>query len=411
MALQPFEWRDKPSLIEHLFPVQKISAETFKERMASHGQLLVSLGAFWKGRKPLILNKACILGSLLPATDNPLEDLEVFELLMGIDSESMQKRIEASLPASKQETIGDYLVLPYAEQIRIAKRPEEIDESLFVHIWNRVNNHLGTSAHTFAQLVEELGVARFGHRPRVADVFSGSGQIPFEAARLGCDVYASDLNPISCMLTWGALNVVGASAQKRVEIDKAQRDIVKKVQKEIDELDIESDGRGWRAKVFLYCVEVTCPESGWRVPLIPSLIISNSFRVVAELKPVPAERRYDISIREVSTDEELEFYKSGTIQDGEVIHSPDGKTQYRVNIKTIRGDYKEGKENLNKLRMWEKTDFAPRPDDIFQDRLFCVQWMKKKPKGSQYYYEFRTVTNDDLKTRKKGNRTCRIQIR
>lgn len=165
---------------------------------------------------------------------------------------------------------------------------------------------------------------------------------------------------------------------KRVEIDKAQRDIVKKVQKEIDELDIESDGRGWRAKVFLYCVEVTCPESGWRVPLIPSLIISNSFRVVAELKPVPAERRYDISIREVSTDEELEFYKSGTIQDGEVIHSPDGKTQYRVNIKTIRGDYKEGKENLNKLRMWEKTDFAPRPDDIFQDRLFCVQWMKKK---------------------------------
>lgn len=102
MALQPFEWRDKPSLIEHLFPVQKISAETFKERMASHGQLLVSLGAFWKGRKPLILNKACILGSLLPATDNPLEDLEVFELLMGIDSESMQKRIEASLPASKQ---------------------------------------------------------------------------------------------------------------------------------------------------------------------------------------------------------------------------------------------------------------------------------------------------------------------
>jgi putative DNA methylase len=42
---------------------------------------------------------------------------------------------------------------------------------------------------------------RFGHRPRVADTFSGSGQIPFEAARLGCDVYASDLNPVACMLT------------------------------------------------------------------------------------------------------------------------------------------------------------------------------------------------------------------
>src|SRR5690606_2290864 len=142
--------------------------------------------------------------------------------------------------------IGEYLVLPYAEQIRIAKRPDEVGEYLFIHIWKRVNKHLGTSAHTFAQLVEEMGVARFGHRPRVADVFSGSGQIPFEAARLGCDVYASDLNPISCMLTWGGLNVVGASTEQRKEIDKAQRDVVTQVQKEIDALDIESDGRGWR---------------------------------------------------------------------------------------------------------------------------------------------------------------------
>jgi adenine-specific DNA methylase len=52
---------------------------------------------------------------------------------------------------------------------------------------------------------------RFGRRPKVADTFSGSGQIPFEAARLGCDVYASDLNPVACMLTWGAFNIVGAS--------------------------------------------------------------------------------------------------------------------------------------------------------------------------------------------------------
>ena len=56
---------------------------------------------------------------------------------------------------------------------------------------------------------------RFGHRPRVADTFCGSGQIPFEAARLGCDVYASDLNPVACMLTWGAFNIVGGSPESR----------------------------------------------------------------------------------------------------------------------------------------------------------------------------------------------------
>lgn len=396
MALQPFEWKDRPALIEHLFPVQKISAETFKERMASHGQLLVSLGAFWKGRKPLILNKACILGALLPVTDNPLKDLEIFELLMGIDDESMKKRIAATLPATKQEMVNQYASLPYAEQIRVAKRPEEIGDSLFIHVWKRVNEYLGTSAHTFAQLVEEIGIARFGHRPRVADVFSGSGQIPFEAARLGCDVYASDLNPISCMLTWGGLNVVGASAERKVSIDKAQLEVVNQVQKEIDALNIENDGKGWRAKVFLYCVEVICPESGWKVPLLPSLIVSNGFRVVAELHPVPHEKRYDIQIRELEPNTNIELYSNGTVQDGDMVHSPDGTIQYRVNIKAIRGDYKDGTENKNRLRMWEKSDFCPREDDIYQERLFCVQWMKKKETGSQYHYEFRAVTKEDL---------------
>ncbi|MDR6726139.1 putative DNA methylase [Paenibacillus amylolyticus] len=401
MALVPFEWKNKPALIEHLFPVQKISAETFKERMASHGQLLVSLGAYWKGRKPLILNKACILGSLLPATENPLKDLEIFELLMGIDGESMQRRIQANIPVSKKDTVGNFLVLPYAERVRNAKRPEEIGDSLFIHVWSRVNDHLGTSATSFPELIEQIGVARFGRRPKVADVFSGAGQIPFEAARLGCDVYASDLNPIACMLTWGGFNIVGASKEKRIEIDKDQNNIAQQVQKEIDALDIETDGNGWRAKVFLYCVEIICPESGWKVPLIPSFIVSNSYRVIAELVPVPTEKRYDVNIRYIDNNEELEEAQLGTVQNGDVVHSPDGVTQYRINIKTIRGDYKEGKGNRNRLRLWEKSDFIPQTNDIFQERLYCVQWLKKKTNGSKYDYEFRSVTQEDLVREKK----------
>jgi len=99
--LKPFEWKDRPALIEHLFPVQKISAESFKEQMAGAGKTLTALGSYWKGRKPLILNKACILGTLLLATENRLKDLEIFELLMGMDVQSMQKRLEAKLPVSR----------------------------------------------------------------------------------------------------------------------------------------------------------------------------------------------------------------------------------------------------------------------------------------------------------------------
>ncbi|MFH4189106.1 hypothetical protein WAJ24_22310, partial [Acinetobacter baumannii] len=84
-------------------------------------------------------------------------------------------------------------------------------------------------------------------------------QIPFEAARLGCNVYASDLNPMACLLTWGSFNIFGAPAENISNLTIAQTKLVERVQQEIDELGIETDGKGWRAKAYLYCVEVICP--------------------------------------------------------------------------------------------------------------------------------------------------------
>ncbi|MED2933056.1 DUF1156 domain-containing protein [Bacillus wiedmannii] len=402
MTLKPFEWKDKPALIEHLFPVQKISAESFKEQMSGKSKTLTAIGSFWKGRKPLILNKACILGSLLPVTEDRLKDLEIFELLMGMDSETMKKRIEANLPVSKQGSSNEYLIKSYSEQVKKGKRAEELSQQLlFSHIWKRVNDHLGTSAFSFTELVEQMGIARFGRRPKVADVFSGSGQIPFEAARLGCDVFASDLNPIACLLTYGAFNVVGAEEKQRTQLIEKQRQLVQTVQSIIDELGIEKDEKGWTLKSLLYCVEVKCPETGWMVPVIPSLIVSKGSRLIAKLIPVPSDKKYNIEIVEVETDDELELAKIGTLQDNTLVHSPDGKFECRVSINSIRGDYRDGKENKNRLRKWSVQDFVPHHDDIFQERLYCVQWMKKKPKGSKYDYEFRAVTDEDLVREKK----------
>ncbi len=408
--LQPHSWQDQPALIEHLFPVQKISAESFKEQMAGAGKTLTALGSYWKGRKPLVLNKACILGTLLPVSDDLLKDLEIFEMLMGMDNESLEKRLDVKndkasrfFLAQEQSVKRD---ATYNEWVRAACRPEECGDELFSPIWAKVNAHLGTSAFSFPELVEQMGVARFGHRPRVADVFSGSGQIPFEAARLGCDVYASDLNPIACMLTWGGFNIVGASPEKRLEIDNTQKELAQKVQTEIDALGVETDGKGWRAKVFLYCAEIQCPESGWLVPLIPNFIISQprtgtKNNVAVKLVPLPNEKRYYIEIVEWITEDELQNYKNGTVQDGSVVHSPDGITTYRISVNTIRGDYKDGKANKNTLRMWEKSDFIPRPDDVFQERLYCIQWIKKKPNSEKFEYQFRAVTADDLKREQK----------
>lgn len=474
MTLKPFELKDSPSLIENLFPVQKISIESFKEQMAGSGKTLTALGNYWKGRKPLILNKACILGALLPCSENPVKDLEIFELLMGMHNSSVSIRlgrikpnevvgkkgnikisryfdikvnmpkgwVVEKMPELPEKTFVDYKLykaiikniktgemkeasidfvwkkditeiekleleaqaLPeeiYKDNVSLktCKRPEELGDKVFEYIWEKVNNHLNTDAHSIPELVEQLGIARFGHKPKVADVFSGSGQIPFEAARLGCDVYASDLNPIACLLTWADFNMVGASKEKQSEIIKEQENITEKLVDEVERLGIESDGNGWKAKAFLYCTEVVCPETGWRVPLIPSFIVSKPKNVVVELVPDNRNKSYDIKIKYLTNSNKLQEYELGSIQDGYIVHSPDGITTHRISISLIRGDYKdENGVNHNKLRLWEKSDFMPRPDDIYQERLYCIQWMKPKYEGaSTYDYEFRSVTEDDLK--------------
>src|SRR5438552_10002984 len=91
-CITPFALKDAPALIERLLPVQKLSVEAYKGQMAGSGKTLTALGSYWKGRKPLILNKACILGCLLPATDDPARDLEIFEKLMAMDDESFVAR-------------------------------------------------------------------------------------------------------------------------------------------------------------------------------------------------------------------------------------------------------------------------------------------------------------------------------
>ncbi|CAN5239200.1 DUF1156 domain-containing protein [soil metagenome] len=451
----PFSLKDAPALIERLLPVQKLSSESYKEQMSNQGKTLTALGSYWKGRKPLILNKACLLGCLLPATNDSSRDLEIFEKLMAMDDESFvvrwkrrfkPKDILATLSITHTE---DYFTfepkggfplsapvdwsnpayesvkvewrddlprlarlqleakmlpkLSYRKRVDAAQRPEEVIATVHEHIWDAVNDHLGTSAHSFPDLVEQLGVMRFGHRPRVGDTFCGSGQIPFEAARLGCDVYASDLNPMACMLTWGAFHIVGASSESRAALDEEQREVVAEVRAAIDKLGVEVDGQGWHAKAFLYCLETRCPQSGWLVPLLSTRIVSQSKRAIAVLVPDATHKRYEIIIRSGVSKEELEAAAPGTIirdsrfGDASLMHQVDGVI-YKTKISTLRGDYQKPDGTIdNRVRRWELTDFKPRSEDIFQDRLYAVHWMRSKKNSKAFDYEFRGVTSEDLK--------------
>jgi putative DNA methylase len=428
LGLVPLSLRDAPSFIEAQFPVGRLSAEAYKERKAGAGQTLTALGSYWKGRKPLILVRAVVLGALLPATDNPAKDLDIFLKLMAMDDEGVGRRIkplkasdidpswpdvdqyvsfESSKPkwlAKVDEEVLARLVedwfptIPYERRLRFCKRPEECDEAeLLADIWPEVNRHLGSDASSITELVEQLGIARFGHRPRLADTFCGGGSIPFEAARMGCDVYASDLNPIACMLTWGAFNVIGASPERRAEIERAQKQIAAVVDDEITRLGIEHDKDGNRAKAFIYCLETRCPKTEWMVPMAPSWIIATNRRIVAKLVPDRAAKRYHIEVHTGVSAAEMEEAMEGTLRDGRLVH-PMNPERSGVEIKTIRGDYRDANGvNRNRLRSWQKSDFMPRPDDIWQERLYAIQWITKDSLDeSRQETFFAAVTDDDL---------------
>ena len=86
----------------------------------------------------------------------------------------------------------------------------------------------------------------------------------------------------------------------------------------------------------------------------------------------------------------------GTVQDGDLVYTLNGE-EYRTPIKTIRGDYKQATGcNTNKLRRWEKQDFIPCSDDIFQERLYAIQWITKETlsKSRQETF-FAAVIEDD----------------
>ena len=81
------------SFIEKQFPVSRVSKESYKERKAVQSQTLPRLGKWW-GRKPLILVRAAILGCLMPASDNPKKDMEIFLKLLSMDDRELMHRKE-----------------------------------------------------------------------------------------------------------------------------------------------------------------------------------------------------------------------------------------------------------------------------------------------------------------------------
>ena len=352
-----------PTFIETQFPIARLSAESYKERKAVSGQTLTGLGKWW-GRKPLILVRASILGMLMPASKDAKKDREIYLKILTMDDAGAWDRCKPAV--QRKTTRAAFDRLPYAERIANCERPENV-AGPSEKSWAEINAHLGTKAKSLPELVEQLGQRTFGHTPRVGDSFCGGGSIPFEAARMGCEAFGSDLNPVAGLLTWASLNLLGGGAAVQDEVRKVQEAVFAAADKQITAWGIEHNDRGERAEAFLYCVEVKPEGSDYYIPLAPSWVISEKYRIVATWEKVAGSDRLQPTVLAVS-EAELKLYKEkkgATVGDSRAIDPFDASRSWSV--EALRGP--------GGLRRWSNDDVVPRPGDVFQERLYCIRWI------------------------------------
>ncbi len=450
-----------PAFIETQFPIARLSAEAYKERKANNGQTLTRLGKWW-GRKPLILIRASILGMLMPASDDPKRDREIFLKILTMDDEGTLARWRKDNRFNKEElegmassyecgewarlenevaqartlhaglkiaatriprgmadakleakdkadeafdaylaavnVLGKFLSVlqnrcfnasSYPERITRCERPENVigpsDET-----WEEINNHLGTTATCLPELVGQLGQHTFGHTPRVGDAFCGGGSIPFEAARIGCDAFGSDLNPVAGLLTWASLHLLGGGSAVQEEVMRVQATALAEADEQVTAWGIEHNEDGERADAYLYCVEVKPEGCEYFIPLAPSWLVGEKTKAVCQWHRVPGSDQLQPEIALVSADE-VSAYKGGkesTVANSRVI---DPFEQVEMDEKgkriTVRRSWSvEALRGTEGLRRWTNDDVLPRPGDVFQERLYCIRWVK-------------SVTGPDGKTR------------
>ncbi len=151
---------NKRRFIEAGFPLREASLDSVHEKNVRHGH--ISTLHIWPARRPLAACRAALLATLLPDPGTKKGRRELRQRIGG--------RIEEVPGAGgrmKEQTVGGIL-----------------------H-WKREGDS------ELDALRNEIREAFGGRTPRVMDPFAGGGAIPLEAMRLGCDVVASDLNPVA----------------------------------------------------------------------------------------------------------------------------------------------------------------------------------------------------------------------
>lgn len=262
-------------LIEDFLPIKEISEESAREKSIRHGH--ISTLHIWWARRPIVSARAAVFASLVKCP---------------YDLSSKKKLDELLIQLCKWDNTNNNVIIRKAKEYIVESNGDKI--------------------------------------PKVLDCFAGGGSIPLESARLGCETYAIDVNPVAYVIEQCTLyyaqkygksisDNLGFSKIKNKlssDIEKWGKWVLSESKKEIGEF-YPNDSEGNTPVAYLWARAIKCPNPSCQatIPLIKQYWLSKNEPKIS-LKPIVENKEIYFK---VVVDKEIDFDPSdGTMKRGSV---------------------------------------------------------------------------------------------
>jgi len=234
-------------LIEVDFPIAVVSKHALAENGVRSGHPR-SIHKWW-ARRPLAACRAVLLGLLLPDPCDP-----------HCPTEFKPKAREA---------------------LRGVTNPGTTDEDLRRAILRFIGSFADwdVSSHP-AYLRAGRALVKAAHpeeTPLVVDPFAGGGSIPLEALRLGCEAFASDLNPVACLtLRFMLEDIPRVASAPSDDLRTFYANFKNQAQKSLESFyPTEPNGAVPIAYIWARTVRCEAPNCGAEIPLLKQMWLYN----------------------------------------------------------------------------------------------------------------------------------------
>ncbi len=279
--------RECKRLAEVDFPIATVSQHAAREKSIRHGH--PSTLHLWWARRPLASSRAVLLALLLPDPCDP------------------------ACPPSFTARAREILTA-------VRQRPEDAAELRKALIW-----FIGTFADwnlaadpTYLRVARELvRAAHPGEAPLVVDPFAGGGSIPLEALRVGCEAFASDLNPVACLILKVMLEEIPRHGPGLAqELRRVGGEVKAAAEKELADLyPPDPDGAAPIAYLWARTVRCEAPNCGAEIPLLRSFWLCRKPKRrralwAAVARPSGEPPRVDLEVFEPASERDV---RAGTV--------------------------------------------------------------------------------------------------